>query len=513
MEFQFPPINYLYLVSCVMAVSLVIFSARQTHNFGARLWVAVMVGFALWTGGELAANMGTTLAWQLGFQRLVYLGVICAVTAWLMFAIYYAGQERWLNARVVSMLLVVPVCSVVMVATLDYHNLLYTHEELVLRGDYYVLELEYGVGFWVQIIACSYLYTLTGSWLLLRTSVRRPGVYRGQSVLVGAAALMPVVPNILYVAGVDIAGGFDPTSIFFVISAVLVTLATQKYHFLTLAPVARDLVFDSVNIAVVVANGEHQITDVNPAFCEISGDSLNNLVGRSVNDVFARSFEGIDIDRVDANWQGRLSSSRDQRQFDVTSMPVIGYHREKIGYLILLNDVTLIQKALDEINRLAGTDLLTDLPNRRAMQSWSKPSDTGANDGGQSLMVVADIDHFKDLNDQYGHAAGDKVLAAIAALVRSSIRPTDQLARWGGEEFCLVLNDTSPDAGMAVIERLRHRIEQYRVEHEGVQLGITMTFGVVARQPGESMDDCIARADAAMYEGKRSGRNTVVAAF
>lgn len=513
MEFQFPPINYLYLVSCVMAVSLVIFSARQIHNFGARLWVVVMAGFALWTGGELIANMGTTLAWQLGFQRLVYLGVICAVTAWLMFAVFYAGQERWLTARVVSMLLVVPVCSLVMVATLDYHNLLYTRAELLLRDDYYVLDLDYGVGFWVQIIACSYLYTLTGSWLLLRTSVRRQGIYRGQSILVGIAALMPFVPNLLYVTGVDIAGGFDPTSIFFVISAVLVTLATQKYHFLTLAPVARDLVFDSVNIAVVVANGEHQITDVNPAFCELSGESLGNLVGRSVNDVFTQCFERIDIDRVEANWQGRLSSRRDQRQFDVTSMPVIGYNREKIGYLILLNDVTLIQKALDEINRLAGTDLLTDLPNRRAMQNWSVSAESQATSTVETLMVVADIDHFKELNDQYGHAAGDKVLAAIAALVRSSIRPTDQLARWGGEEFCLVLNDTSPQAGLAVIERLRQRIEQYRVDHEGIQLGVTMTFGVVVRHPEESLSDCIARADAAMYEGKRAGRNTVVSVF
>lgn len=515
MEFQFPEINYLYLLSCVMAIALTAFSAAQTHNFGARLWVGVMAGFALWTGGEFLANIGTTLQWQLGFQRLVYLGVIVAVTSWFMFALYYAGLERWLNARVVLMLLVIPVCTLTMVVVLDKHPLLYTSADLVERNGYFVLQLDYGVGFWVQIIACSYLYTLGGSYLLLRTSMRRPRIYRGQSILVGCAALMPVVPNMLYVGGLDIAGGYDPTSIFFVVSAVLVTLATQQYHFLTLAPVARDLVFDSVNIAVVVANGEHNITDVNPAFTEISGDSFADVVGRPVTQVFSKCFDGIDISQQDANWQGRLIARNDCRQFDVTSMPVIGYRREQIGYLILLNDVTLVQKALDEINRLAATDLLTDLPNRRAIQSWRQQADFGrpAAPGNLSLMVVADIDHFKELNDTYGHAAGDKVLAAIAALIKANIRPSDQLARWGGEEFCLILNDTQETTGVAVIERLRQKIECFTIEWDGEQVHVTMTFGVVVIGAQESTHDAIARADAAMYDGKRRGRNCVVAAF
>lgn len=513
MEFQFPAINYLYLVACVMAVALAAFSAAQAHNAGGRLWVGVMVGFALWTAGELLANSGTTLDWQLGFQRLVYLGVITAVTSWFMFALYYAGLERWLNARVVFMLMVVPVCTLVMVASLDKHQLLYTSAVLNERNGYQVLNLEYGAGFWVQLFASSYLYTLGGSYLLLRTSVRRPKIYRGQSILVGCAALLPVLPNMLYIAGIDIAGGYDPTSIFFVLSAVLVTLATQQYHFLTLAPVARDLVFDSVNIAVVVVNGEHNITDVNPAFTEISGDSFAEVVGRPVTQVFSKCFDGIEVTQSDASWQGRLTARSDCRQFDVTSMPVIGYRREHIGYVILLNDVTLVQKALDEINRLAGTDLLTDLPNRRAMQAWHQqdPAKPSEPPGNRSLVVVAGIDHFKALNDEHGHAAGDKVLAAIAALIKANIRPADRLARWGGEEFCLILNDTEQTAGVAAIERLRHTIEQFFVEWDCGP--VTMTFGVVAIGAQESMDDAVARADAAMYEGKRQGRNRVVAVF
>jgi diguanylate cyclase (GGDEF)-like protein/PAS domain S-box-containing protein len=530
MEFQFPAINYLYLIAFVMAACLAVFSAMVARHFGARLWVAVMISFAIWTLGETIANMGTTLAWQLGFQRMVYLGVVCAVTSWLLFALHYAGQERWLTAGVLVILLVVPVFSLFMVMTLEWHTLLYRSAELVERNGYKVLQVEYGAGFWVQTIASSYLYTLVGSILLLATSMRRPRIYRSQSILVGIAALMPVIPNIFYVAGYDLAGGFDPTSLFFVLSAILVTVANQQYQFLSLTPVARDLVFDSVNIAVVVVNANNQISDVNPAFNKITDNSQLSILGRPLHEVFTENFDGCEEGRVNTHWQGRLTSKQSGHLFDVTSMPVMGYRKEQIGFLILLNDVTQVQKALDEISRLASTDVLTELPNRRAMQSWAeeswheyahkdstqdeRPSDLeAAEQSNDSLLVVADIDNFKILNDRFGHAAGDKVLTEMAALIRANIRPSDKLARWGGEEFCLVLTRTDPQTGAAAIKRLRQRIENHRFDIGEGPMQITMTFGVVVMQPGEPMENAIKRADAAMYEGKAQGRNRVVAAF
>lgn len=354
MEIQFPPINYLYLVACLMACALAVFSLGQAHSRSGKLWVAVMVSFAIWTGGELIANTGTTLAWQLGFQRLVYFGVICAITSWLLFAVCFAGFERWLGKRLVLVLLVVPVSSVVMVMTLDQHQLLYTGAALIERNGYVVLDPQYGVGFWLQLLACSYLYTLGGSFLLLNTSMKQPQVYRGQSLLIGIAALMPVVPNMMYVTGIDLAGGFDPTSLFFVVSAILVTIATHQYHFLSLTPTARDRVFDSINIAVVVANEKHQISDVNPAFVAMTGEALADIEGLAVVDVLTRYFSGVDITEIDSGWQGRLTARDGERQYDVTSMPIRSVGQKVIGYLVLLNDVTQVQKALDEINRLVG---------------------------------------------------------------------------------------------------------------------------------------------------------------
>ncbi|HDZ09577.1 histidine kinase N-terminal 7TM domain-containing protein [Pseudohongiella sp.] len=355
MEYQFPPINYLYLVACLMACALAVFSLGQAHTRSGKLWVAVMASFGLWTFGELVANAGTTLAWQVGFQRVVYLGVISATTSWLLFAICFSGYGRWLGKRLVVILLVVPFSSIALVMTLDHHQLLYTGAVLLERDGYLVLDPEYGVGFWLHLL-CAHLFTMAGSLLLLNASIKQPQVYRGQSLLIGIAALMPVVPNMMYVAGIDLAGGFDPTSLFFVVSAILVTVATHQYHFLSLTPVARDRVFDQINIAVVVANEKHQISDVNPAFVDMTGEALADLAGLTVADVLLRYFKGVDVSVIESGWQGRLTALDNERHYDVTSMPIRGNNHKVMGYLVLLNDVTQIQKALDEISRLAGPD-------------------------------------------------------------------------------------------------------------------------------------------------------------
>lgn len=355
MEFQFPPINYLYLVASLMAFALAIFSLGQAHTRSGKLWVAVMASFVIWTAGELIANSGTTVAWQVGFQRIVYLGVIGATTSWLLFAICFSGFDRWLDKRLIIVLLVVPLSSTALVMTLGQHQLLYTSAVLVERNDYVVLELGYGIGFWLHLI-CAHLFTMTGSLLLLNTSIKQPRIYRGQSLLIGIAALMPVVPNMMYVSGIDLAGGFDPTSLFFVVSAILVTIATHQYHFLSLTPVARDRVFDHINIAVVVANEKHKVSDVNPAFVNMTGEALSDIEGLLVADVLTKYFRGVDISEIDCGWQGRMTALDGERQYDVTNMPIRSAGKKVIGYLVLLNDVTQVQKALDEISRLIGDD-------------------------------------------------------------------------------------------------------------------------------------------------------------
>jgi diguanylate cyclase (GGDEF)-like protein len=125
---------------------------------------------------------------------------------------------------------------------------------------------------------------------------------------------------------------------------------------------------------------------------------------------------------------------------------------------------------------------------------------------------MLDLDHFKAMNDQHGHLAGDHVLVAIVSEVSSAVRGTDVVGRWGGEEFLVVLPQTDERGALELAERLRRRIASVEVFSEGVALRVTASLGVAQAQREDSIDSITERADDALYQAKLNGRNRSIPA-
>ncbi|WP_102125427.1 GGDEF domain-containing protein [Deinococcus planocerae] len=155
------------------------------------------------------------------------------------------------------------------------------------------------------------------------------------------------------------------------------------------------------------------------------------------------------------------------------------------------------------LERLANTDPLTGLPNRRALYSAVGALLSG--DGG-GCLILFDLDHFKRVNDLHGHGAGDEVLVGAARRVRGALRGGDHFGRWGGEEFLVVLPGLDLEAGAAVAERLRLCLA---ARPFGAVGRVTASFGVAGVGPGDDLSRCTARADAALYRAKAAGRDRV----
>jgi len=157
------------------------------------------------------------------------------------------------------------------------------------------------------------------------------------------------------------------------------------------------------------------------------------------------------------------------------------------------------------------TDPLTGLGNRRKLDEALAIELARARRAGSPLSVLmADIDHFKRVNDEYGHPAGDRVLAGFARLLRSRTRVTDIVTRFGGEEFMLLFPDTSLDQAVDKAEKLRAALERVRLEP--VPRPVTASFGAAQLRAGEDAADLLARVDAALYQAKAQGRNRVCVA-
>ena len=180
--------------------------------------------------------------------------------------------------------------------------------------------------------------------------------------------------------------------------------------------------------------------------------------------------------------------------------------------LLLENEVKSRTSELHDLNAqlktAAHSDFLTNLPNRMAFIKLfeEKQSDPGDCSG---CLVMADIDHFKQINDQHGHAAGDLILIKVSSMMREMIRQEDMIARWGGEEFIFYFNGKSAKEILPMIDRIRETIENTDFIYADKIIPVTLTFGICQGQSGMSLNDCIIRADEAMYEGKALGRNAV----
>ncbi len=265
--------------------------------------------------------------------------------------------------------------------------------------------------------------------------------------------------------------------------------------------------------------GHLQVASEGHADSRSAARELDTQIREQVDGLQSSVQDAADLDSLkqvlESHLEGLLGTmdehrqQRDQREQEVAARlqglaeRVANMEQEAQGY----------REHLEIQRQKALIDPLTGLPNRAA---WSERLDHEVNawhQRGNSLsLAMLDLDHFKRINDGYGHLAGDKVLKIIANVLRKRLRPTDFIARFGGEEFVLLMPDSALADALAVGDVLRVAIEACPFHFKGEPVTITVSMGVAQFQPGERSDLVLKRADEALYRAKAAGRNRVQAA-
>lgn len=199
----------------------------------------------------------------------------------------------------------------------------------------------------------------------------------------------------------------------------------------------------------------------------------------------------------------------DGRTLERNSTVLYDENKKYLGRVWFFRDVTDNKLATDNLTELANTDPLTGISNRRFFEKRAQEEFLHARSFDQRLsLLLFDIDKFKNINDHFGHLAGDEAIKSLCQKFTHKLRPIDLLGRLGGDEFAVLLPDTSPQCAMDVAERLRQNIENSSFKFDGQNIKVTITCGVASVVQGDnSISDVIKRADEALYQAKANGRN------
>lgn len=245
-----------------------------------------------------------------------------------------------------------------------------------------------------------------------------------------------------------------------------------------------------------------------------SGRSLDRAVQEQVRGIHSSVHEAADLDQLKLSIERRLqaigSHMEDFRRHEDERSAAAEERIQQLNERLrsMERETAELRARVREERRLALIDALTGIYNRMAYDERIEQEYARWRRFGEPLsLVMADIDNFKDINDTYGHVAGDKVLRTIAKLLESKIRETDFLARYGGEEFVILMPGAGAADARAVAEKLRLEVESCGFHYRGTGVSITISCGIAEFGDGDDPDRVFERADNAMYRAKESGRN------
>jgi diguanylate cyclase (GGDEF)-like protein len=517
--------------SSVLSLILLYLIWRKRQVAGSRYLMIVAISVSIYNLAYALDYSATTEIMKVYWSKWEYLGLYNILPGLFLFVLEYFGIVQNVKKRNIVLLWLVPIWVVVMAWTNQYHGWIWSGFSEIDPDTNLMIFYHgplYGLGIVFQyILGIILIFTLVQQWIKIKQRS-----FRFQIEVFIIAITLPFLGNIIYLTDLNALPGMDWTSIGSFFSVVLITLSITTFRFLDLIPVARDLVFSLIQDGIMVVDSQLRVVDWNPALT-LHVPKLPIHVGASADQIFRmlgiknNPFMNI---HESVNFEVEISVP-EHRILDIMVSPLV---RDKAfdGWLVIFDDETerrlttralekanktLLQK-LDEIEKLqiqlkeqAIRDPLTGLFNRRFFDEYfNNELIRSIRTNTPISLLMVDIDHFKSVNDRFGHDIGDQVLEMLGEILKTMFRKSDVSCRFGGEEFLVLLPGLAHDQAFNRAEALRDRFEQASREAEFLYAQVTVSIGI-SNYPlhADNTRDLFRMTDRALYQAKEQGRNRV----
>jgi len=439
-----------------------------------------------------------------------YIGVVIVPAAFFVFVMQISGRQEWLKRPLLIGLYVEPLLVLIMMWTDPWHNLFFAGKRLENTG----MILSAGPVFWGNVIY-SYLLLLITFILLVRRFMATSGIYRRQLGVVIAGAGVTWLNSLIFITGLSPFPNADNTPFSFTLAAFAFAYALLRYRMLDIVPVARDTLIEGMSDGVLVLDANNRIVDMNPEAGKLLSASPAGTIGRPVEEVFSQwkdivqAFLEVSKTRVEV-----LTGNGSNTHLDLQISPLFDKRKNFIGRLVVWRDISRLKQIQTDLEKLATQDPLTHVYNRRHFYTLAEVEiQRSLRSHSPFSVILVDIDHFKNVNDKYGHKAGDEVLIHFTKVCIQNLRKVDIFSRFGGEEFAIVLPEADLDQAKETAERIRKIVESTVLNIDEHQFKITASFGVSTfRGSPDTLELLLQKSDKALYTAKNKGRNRVICA-
>ncbi len=516
-----------------MAIFVAVTAWQRQDVSGGKSLTALAVAAAIWSGGAALEYATVGIPGQIFWSKIEYFGTVSCPVLLLTFALEYNHLYKWLTRRNLTLVFIVPLITLLLAFTNEWHGLIWSSFTPSPAGSNLTI-FGHGIAFWIGAVGYSYLIMLIGTILLIRGALDLPKTYRQQVILVITAALTPWAVNGIYLAGLSPAPGLELTPLVVVITSAIFAWALFQFHLLDLVPIARHTLIETMKDGMLVLDQQNRVVDKNPAATNLLGPKTIIDIGSYIGDSFSNWPE---LRKLFSQNNPELPSEKTVedtkgRFLEINFSPVHDRKGRFSGQFVVFRDITEKRRIQDEIQdankslrfqlaeietlqahlrERAIRDSLTGLFNRRYLdETFERELSRAKRDDYEISVLMIDIDHFKHLNDTYGHKAGDQVLKALGDFLLEGVRQGDIVCRYGGEEFIIIMPDVHIKDAQARAASICNNFCILPVKYEGQVLHSTISIGVaIFPQNGDTPDEIIRAADSAMYAAKLAGRNTV----
>lgn len=501
----------LYAASAAIFVIIIYSLIRQKSHLARYFFFSALCSFMYVFGyaSELGARTLDQIRFWLTFE---YFGLSFIGTFWFLLSwkLWFRHNPRF---RMLLVLFFIPSVTLVLVTTQEYQGFFYKSLSLAESAGAYLVVIDRGPWYWVQTIFQLVIIILS-LVLQLRTWHRYGGSRSNDSfwMLLGTLNLIPWI--VVYQLGLS-PYGIDLGPFGLAISTFFIAVAVFRFGALTSEEVLLHSIFASIEDAVVILDREGRVSDFNTSAQKIFPWLNASRVGKSVAEpediaIFAdargapHSPKGSITKIVTIAGSKRIYQGKFTQIYD---------GRLALGRIYFFRDMTESHVLMRRLRRLASYDTLTSLYNRRRFMERAERLLARGRERGENISILMiDVDHFKSVNDRFGHAVGDRVLAAVGRVIQRRSLECGYAGRYGGEEFTVILEGLDREHAAELAEGIRQSIEGIAIEDRLIPIRVTVSIGVStcdAQTGAYNIDTLLMSADRALYQAKSRGRNRV----